>query len=215
MEKIQFAVSAKTARLIGRENISDVDGAVIELIKNAYDADATCVFVRFNVPFPSVPQVISYELATSVFDKTGLEELLQYYKNDGQHFVKKSDLTLDENQKLNNFLFSFNTVIVMDNGCGMTESILRTAWMNIGTNDKEERKVSAGGRIKTGAKGIGRFALDKLSTATTVYTKSNDDSLKKWQIDWEQFDTAVMLEEVYMMEYKKFWICGNLFYSRN
>ena len=196
MEKIQFAVSAKTARLIGRENISDVDGAVIELIKNAYDADATCVFVQFNVPFPSVPQVISYELATSVFDKTGLEKLLQYYKNDGNHFVKKSDLTLDESQKLNNFLFSFNTVIVMDNGCGMTESILRTAWMNIGTNDKEERKVSAGGRIKTGAKGIGRFALDKLSTATTVYTKSNDDSLKKWQIDWEQFDTAVMLEEV-------------------
>ena len=35
MEKIQFAVSAKTARLIGRENISDVDGAVVELIKNA------------------------------------------------------------------------------------------------------------------------------------------------------------------------------------
>lgn len=28
MEQIQFAVSAKTARLIGRENISDVDGAI-------------------------------------------------------------------------------------------------------------------------------------------------------------------------------------------
>ena len=56
MEKIQFAVSAKTARLIGRENISGVDGAVIELIKNSYDADATCVFVQFNVPFPAVPK---------------------------------------------------------------------------------------------------------------------------------------------------------------
>ena len=56
MEKIQFAVSAKTARLIGRENIADVDGAVVELIKNAYDADATCVFVQFNIPFPTVPR---------------------------------------------------------------------------------------------------------------------------------------------------------------
>ena len=196
MGKVQFAVSAKTARLIGRENISDVDGAVIELIKNAYDADAKCVFVQFNIPFPSVPQTISYQLATSVLDKTNLEQLLQYYISDGKYYVKKKDLTSVEDRKLNDFLFAFNTIIVMDNGCGMTESILRTAWMNIGTNDKEERKVSAGGRIKTGAKGIGRFALDKLSTATTVYTKSREDTLKKWQIDWEQFDTAVMLEEV-------------------
>lgn len=196
MEKIQFAVSAKTARLIGRENISDVDGAVVELIKNAYDADATCVFVQFNIPFPTVPQSISFELATSVLGSAGLERLLWYYANDGKCFVKKKDLTSAEEQNLNDFLFKFNTIIVMDNGCGMPESILRTAWMNIGTNDKEERKISAGGRVKTGAKGIGRFALDKLSTATTVYTKSKEDTLKKWQIDWRQFDTAVMLEEV-------------------
>lgn len=196
MEKIQFAVSAKTARLIGRENISDVDGAVVELIKNAYDADATCVFVQFNIPFPAVPQTIPFELATSVLGSAGLEQLLRYYTNDGKCFAKRKDLTSIEEQNLNDFLFKFNTIIVMDNGCGMTESILRTAWMNIGTNDKEERKVSSGGRIKTGAKGIGRFALDKLSTATTVYTKSNEDTLKKWQIDWCQFDTAIMLEEV-------------------
>ena len=72
MEKIQFAVSAKTARLIGRENISGVDGAVIELIKNAYDADATCVFVQFNIPFPAVPQSISFTLATTVLAPTNL-----------------------------------------------------------------------------------------------------------------------------------------------
>lgn len=196
MENIQFAVSAKTARLIGRENISDVDGAVIELIKNAYDADATCVFVQFNIPFPMVPQYVSFNLATDVLGNEGLEKLLCYYSNDGKRFVKRRDLTDEEEQELNSFLFKYNTIIVMDNGCGMTESILRTAWMNIGTNDKEERKVSAGGRIKTGAKGIGRFALDKLSTSTTVYTKNQDDVLKKWEIDWTQFDTAIMLEEV-------------------
>ena len=196
VEKIQFAVSAKTARLIGRENISDVDGAVIELIKNAYDADATCVFVQLNIPFPTVPQTITYELATSVLGRDGLEGILCYYTNTGKVFSKKKDLSALDEQKLSECLFGFNTITVMDNGCGMPESILRTAWMNIGTNDKEERKVSAGGRIKTGAKGIGRFALDKLSTATTVYTKSKEDTLKKWRIDWSQFDTAVMLDEV-------------------
>ena len=43
--QIGFEVGAKAARLIGRENITDVDGALIELIKNAYDADASCVYV--------------------------------------------------------------------------------------------------------------------------------------------------------------------------
>lgn len=196
MEKIQFAVSAKTARLIGRENISDVDGAVIELIKNAYDADAKCVFVQFNIPFPEVPQNIPFELATSVFNEAELAHLLRFYLNDGKCFVKKNNLTSAEEQDLTDYLFKHDTIIIIDNGCGMNEAILRTAWMNIGTNDKEERRVSAGGRIKTGAKGIGRFALDKLSMATTVYTKSSADTLKKWEIDWRQFDTALMLEEV-------------------
>ena len=49
MSKIEFSVGAKAARLIGRENIADVDGALMELIKNAYDADAECVLVRFAV----------------------------------------------------------------------------------------------------------------------------------------------------------------------
>lgn len=67
MGKVQFEVSAKTARLIGRENISDVDGAIVELIKNSYDADATCVFVLFNMPFPAVPKTITYETVNNVF----------------------------------------------------------------------------------------------------------------------------------------------------
>lgn len=193
MEKIQFAVSAKTARLIGRENISDVEGAVIELIKNAYDADANCVFVQFRIPFPSVPKTISFELAASVFGHEDLEDLLNYYNNDGKRFVIR-EAELEE--KVREFLFQYNTIAVLDNGTGMTEETLRTAWMNIGTNDKEERKESPGGRIKTGAKGIGRFALDKLSKATTVYTKSSTDPLVRWKINWDQFETAVMLDEV-------------------
>ena len=61
MSKIAFEVGAKAARLIGRENIADVDGALIELIKNAYDADASCVCVWFDMPFPYVPSEISVQ----------------------------------------------------------------------------------------------------------------------------------------------------------
>jgi len=40
VKKIPFKVSARAARLIGRENVATSQGAVTELVKNAYDADA-------------------------------------------------------------------------------------------------------------------------------------------------------------------------------
>lgn len=47
--KIPFNVDANTARLIGRENVSKLDGAILELVKNAYDADAnTCILYYEN-----------------------------------------------------------------------------------------------------------------------------------------------------------------------
>lgn len=40
MERLPFTVSARTARLIGRENVASARGAIIELVKNSYDADS-------------------------------------------------------------------------------------------------------------------------------------------------------------------------------
>ena len=42
--RIPFKVSARTARLIGRENVATAKGAIIELVKNGYDADS-----RFSI----------------------------------------------------------------------------------------------------------------------------------------------------------------------
>ena len=44
MPKIPFNVDAYTAKLIGRENVSKLDGAVLELVKNTYDADASVYY---------------------------------------------------------------------------------------------------------------------------------------------------------------------------
>ena len=48
MTKIPFNVDAYTARLIGRENVSKLEGAVIELVKNTYDADASCCVLYYD-----------------------------------------------------------------------------------------------------------------------------------------------------------------------
>lgn len=56
------------------------------------------------------------------------------------------------------------TVIVEDNGTGMTLDSFLETWMRIATIDKEENPLSSKyGRKKAGEKGIGRFACRRLS----------------------------------------------------
>ena len=195
MEELQFDVSAKTARLIGRENIADVDGAVIELVKNAYDADASCVFIKFYMPFPNVPLTIDKDLVYKIFSQEEIAQLTTFYKEEKDCFVM-NDESKNSESELRDLLFVKNKIVIVDNGIGMTQKVLKTAWMNIGTDNKEKEYSSKKGRIKTGAKGIGRFALDKLSKNSKVITKSDTDDLYQWQINWEDFANVKLLSEV-------------------
>ncbi len=196
MEKIKFNVSSKTARLIGRENISDLNGAIIELVKNAYDADADSVYIKFNIIFENIPEKIVISETKNFFDEEEYNMLTSFYEQKGDILIRKSILTDKQEQTLKSLLFSKNNIIILDNGSGMNENIIKTIWMNIGTSDKEINTYSKKGRIKTGAKGIGRFALEKLSQETTVYSKTENDKLVYWNLDWMQFDEKGLLDEI-------------------
>lgn len=196
MEKIKFNVSSKTARLIGRENISDSNGAMIELVKNAYDADANSVYIKFDIIFENIPEKIVISETKEYFNKEEFNVLASFYEQKGDVLIKKNNLTAEQEQTLKNLLFSKNSIIILDNGSGMNENIIKTVWMNIGTSDKEINTYSKKGRIKTGAKGIGRFALEKLSQKTTVYSKMEKEKLVYWNLDWMQFDRKDLLDEI-------------------
>ena len=138
MSEVPFTVSARTALLIGQENFANADGAIIELVKNSYDADANIVLVIFD--------------------------------------------DADEDP-------AKHRIHIIDNGEGMTQEVVVSKWMQIGTDNKKVDFTSSKGRIKTGAKGIGRFALDRLGERTTMITKSKDsEELIQWEMDWKQFE---------------------------
>lgn len=129
---IPFTVAARTARLIGQENFANAEGAVIELVKNNYDADSSVSLVIVNT--------------------------------------------------------AMDSLYIFDNGDGMTDDIIKKHWMTIGTDDKKTNFKSAKERIKTGAKGIGRFALDRLGRKCKMYTKTIDTDCLYWEVDWGQFE---------------------------
>ena len=125
-------MSARTAGLMGRENVPTQFGALIELVKNAYDADAKKCIVYVD------------------------------YKGD--------------------------TIWIADDGDGMTAEIMKERWMVIGTDGKLTNPTSRKERVRAGAKGIGRFSLDKLGSHCEMFTKTPDGGLLRWNVNWSNFD---------------------------
>lgn len=189
MAKIPFRVSARAARLIGRENVATSHGAVTELVKNAYDADAgVCAVLflpRWNQP-PSSFTPQEFEALRAVFSEADavVEERDQLW-----HL--KPDLGADQSAALGAALDQVLDLWIVDNGQGMSAKTIDDRWMVIGTDAKELDARSAGGRVVTGAKGIGRFALDRLGRESDLYSGQDDaPPIVHWFVDWSDFEGA-------------------------
>lgn len=145
--EVPFNISARTAKLIGMENFANAEGAIVELVKNAYDADAEVCVVAADI----------------------------------RETRKESRL------------------FIIDNGSGMTKDIILRHWMTIGTDDKLlNAETNTKHRVKSGAKGIGRFALNRLGRKAEMITFANEvEGIGyKWSVDWSKFDNAETLSDI-------------------
>ncbi|RBQ02827.1 sensor histidine kinase [Pedobacter miscanthi] len=190
MQQIPFKVSARTAKLIGQQNFTNPEGATIELVKNAYDADANNCLIIFDIVCESVPETLSFDEYEHINDSSNIKE---FYKKNDEGYILDKGLKQSETRILQKYFFRDNAIYLIDNGTGMDGKTIANHWMEIGTGNKEVDYVSNGGRVKTGAKGIGRFALDRLGSKTEMFTstKTNEHFTNLfWEMDWEQFEVG-------------------------
>lgn len=152
VKEIGFTVDAGLIQRLGYELVGRAETAVSELIKNAYDADATLVDVNFI-----------------------------------------------------NSLQKGGSLIISDNGLGMTFNQLVNGFMRISSADKVHNPVSGKfKRTKAGKKGIGRFATQRLGEQLTITTQSKDSNkalriVIKWNeysIDRELSSITFPVEEI-------------------
>jgi len=148
----QFSVDSALLRELGEKLVSTVHVALAELVKNAYDADATTVQVSIN-PSP----------------------------------------------------IGGPTIIIEDNGSGMSPEEVAKYWMRIGTTNKESQPSSKRfGRPRTGKKGVGRFACRRLGRhlgLETVAVINSDQGILQTvctnvTFDWEKFTPGSKVETI-------------------
>jgi signal transduction histidine kinase len=94
--------------------------------------------------------------------------------------------------------FSTNTIVVADNGNGMSYNDLKDKWLFVAYSAKREsnklkdyRDVVAQRRHYAGSKGIGRFSSDRLGETLILQSRSKSASsgaVSKLRVDWEKFE---------------------------
>jgi hypothetical protein len=139
---VTFRPRARLVSILGEHLISDQAVGLIELVKNAYDADAT------------------------------------------EAVVELKDLADPDRA----------SIVVADNGLGMTLDDLMTKWLSPAVDHKDHKKRqgerTARGRLPIGEKGVGRFAVHHLGRRLSMVTKAADGDELLLEIDWDRFDAS-------------------------
>ena len=144
--KANFRARSHILSLLGDELIGSDNLALFELVKNAYDADATRAEIRFEN-------------------------------------LGKDDVS----------------IIIEDDGIGMSKETLLNSWLEIGTDFKRgtNRKISNKfKRESLGEKGVGRLAVHKLASDITLETRDEIASIS-YQLS---FNWAHLIENAKYIE---------------
>jgi signal transduction histidine kinase len=174
---LNFQADAHLLKVLGEELIATEKVGILELIKNAYDAQATYC----NIKIENVPGLL--ELPNTIYSFSELEGPVIIIEDDG--------VGMDMNTIENGWLRPASTLKTnlkerikkerqnaIDKGqLGIFEALIKSI------------KKENGGRLPVGEKGVGRFATRRLGSKLILKSKvPGNDYEYLLQIDWDRFD---------------------------
>jgi len=79
---------------------------------------------------------------------------------------------------------------IIDDGTGMSYADFKERWMVVGTDYKERERITPSGRRMIGEKGIGRFAVERLSRRVEILSSvKGEKSRLRVLIDWDKYES--------------------------
>lgn len=145
---------------------------------------------------------VRFSVDSGVIDRLG-KELVARHETAVSELVKNS-YDADACKATLQFLnvdYSGGTLIIDDDGAGMTRDQLINGFMRISSTSKIHEPVSPiYGRNRAGKKGIGRFSTQRLGNKLTIITQTkNSKTALKIIVNWEKY---LMDEDLYIISNK-------------
>lgn len=94
---------------------------------------------------------------------------------------------------------ALSTLVIQDDGNGMSVDTLYDHWLKIGTDFKYATELSSlKKRVMTGAKGLGRLGLDRLCQKVILFTKLGGvDTVFQLTVDWRKYEgTSASMSDI-------------------
>lgn len=90
------------------------------------------------------------------------------------------------------------TITIHDSGKGMDANEINNGWLVLGQSSKSIKEITPLGRTPAGSKGLGRLAALRMGNTAYLRSvpKSNLESEFQLTINWPQFDSADIVENV-------------------
>jgi len=185
---------------LGGELVTDVEQAILECVKNSYDADSPGCRIEIDTR------------AEQILIETG-----PYSKFRGHTFntdtvaveirrandQEAADLaTLMPDDIVERRLTCSGRITIVDRGAGIPPSGIRNSWLMISgsikrTDGEGPKRKTLGGRTPLGDKGLGRLGTMKLGDVLLVESSvSPEEDIASAQFRWKDCETAESVDEV-------------------
>ena len=199
--KVELKVGAHVLVQLGSELVTDVEQAILECVKNAYDADAPGCLIEVETG------------ETGVMEETGPINIYRGFDRPSEsvsvEFVDEHDDVLDEqaSKKLKNAsvtrkLSYTGRISIEDKGDGIASEDLQDSWLAISRSAKRgkegtRKNKTKKGRTPLGDKGLGRLGSMKLGDILRIETATSVSSeISVAQFRWTDCETARTVDEI-------------------
>ena len=179
---LELRIDTRVVRQLGAELITDPEQALLELVKNSYDADADRCRVQIDTNVET-HFVQGKRLETVVSDSDRVQEA-----PDGAQTLK-------------------GRITVEDDGPGVTLNQIKDRWLLISGSEKrpdsgKEKSSTKKGRTPLGDKGIGRLGTMRLGDCVQFVSrpKGTKQDAAGVEFQWSEFDAAQTLNQVPVRE---------------
>lgn len=192
----KLRVGAHVLTQLGRELVTDIEQAMLELVKNAYDADS-----------PDCSIVIDPDAKGSL-EQQGARRRLEPFLEDAENVHAASqELQGRENAHkptdiIVRRLEYTGSIVITDRGVGLSKQDVLDSWLVVSNSIKrggkgERKPATPKGRIPLGDKGLGRLGTMRLGDVLLVRSaqKGSDQVHSAW-FRWKDCEGAQTLDRI-------------------
>lgn len=201
-------VSAHVLVQLGSELVTDVDQAILEGVKNAYDADSLGCKVEIDTRVTGVQRETGPAARLLRFTAPSETVSVAVYDSQGQRCGagSASNRRVAGDEAVERHLTYTGKITIEDAGDGLSPQQLRDSWLVISRSIK---RTTAGGpkpktrlgRTPLGDKGLGRLGSMKLGDILLVESATSPNApLASAQFRWKDCETAETVDQVPIFE---------------